>query len=77
MHIDRCVCHNRTFRALRDHADASGTWTVESLQREVSFGFGCGLCRPYVREMLATGQVVFTEVIADPAVEDPSRSEES
>ena len=69
MRIDRCVCHNRTFRELRDHARETGARTVEALQDHVSFGTGCGLCRPYVQAMLVTGQTVFSEVI--PASNEP------
>ena len=66
--IDRCVCSNRSFRELRSVADARDASSVEELQRFVEFGRGCGLCHPYVRRMLATREVVFGQVIDDPAI---------
>ncbi len=60
--IDRCVCHGRTFQDLHRVARDSGAASVEALQQEVAFGTRCGLCRPYVRSMLETGQTVFYEV---------------
>ena len=33
------------------------------LAREFRCGTGCGLCEPYVRRMMRTGQVVFHQVI--------------
>ncbi|HYE58080.1 MAG TPA: (2Fe-2S)-binding protein, partial [Rhodothermales bacterium] len=63
MQIDRCVCFNRRFDELRRVAEETGAPTVEALQLHVVFGRKCGLCRPYVRRMLATGETVFSEVI--------------
>lgn len=65
MRIDRCLCFDRTFAELRRTADRTGAATVEALQRHVPFGLRCGLCKPYVRRMLATGETVFSEVIQD------------
>ena len=62
-HIDRCVCSNRTFAELRAAADASRARSIAELQTHVEFGRRCGLCRPYVRRMLATGEVIFGGVI--------------
>jgi bacterioferritin-associated ferredoxin len=63
--IDRCVCFNRRFSELRRVAERSGVRSVEALQQHVAFGLKCGLCRPYVRRMLRTGETVFTEVIEE------------
>ena len=67
--IDRCVCFQVRFTDLNRLADASGAATVAVLQDAAAaagtpFGQRCGLCHPYVRRMLATGETVFTEVIA-------------
>jgi bacterioferritin-associated ferredoxin len=40
-------------------------WTLEDIQRETRCGASCGLCRPYLREMLATGRTVFTEILTE------------
>ena len=63
--IDRCVCFKQRFAELKEVADTKGVGTLEELQEHVSFGLECGLCRPYVRRMLQTGQTVFDEIIAD------------
>jgi bacterioferritin-associated ferredoxin len=61
--IDRCVCYGRTFTELREVADVAGVRTLEELKRHASFGANCGLCHPYVRRMLRTGEVVFSELL--------------
>lgn len=66
MRIDRCSCQNRTFKELEEIADRHGARDLESLQRHVRFGDNCRLCHVYVREMLATGKVVFHQIIPDP-----------
>jgi len=38
-------------------------WTLDDIMRETGCGDQCGLCRPYLREMLASGTVVFNEVL--------------
>jgi bacterioferritin-associated ferredoxin len=40
-------------------------WTLEDVMRETGCGDGCGLCRPYLRRMLVTGETRFTELLTD------------
>jgi hypothetical protein len=63
--IDRCYCFQQTFAALKEVADGTGAGSVEALQAHVVFGQRCRLCHPYVRRMLRTGTVVFTEIITE------------
>ncbi len=63
LRIDRCVCFQVRFADLKAVAEATGASTVEALAEVAVFGRNCGLCRPYVRRMLATGETVFTEVL--------------
>lgn len=64
MRIDRCLCHGTAFAALAEAARQSGAETVADLQGSgADFGRGCGLCHPYVRRMLRTGETVFGEVV--------------
>ena len=63
--IDRCLCFDAPFADLHTVAEATGAETVEALQEHAAFGFNCGLCHPYVRRMLRTGQVVFGEIVTD------------
>lgn len=65
LRIDRCFCFGRAFDDLRSVAEATGARSVADLQRHVRFGEQCGLCRPYVRRMLRTGEAVFGEVVTD------------
>ena len=63
MQIDRCVCEDKRFadlveRARRDHLDLG-----ELAERE-GCGTHCGWCVAYLRRALATGEVVFTELLA-------------
>lgn len=62
--IDRCVCRQFPFVALLPLARAHG-WLLEDVHRETGCGAQCGLCKPYLRRMLATGQTVFHEILTD------------
>jgi len=63
MRIDRCVCHDVSFEELRRHATACGESSFRELQKKFGCGSTCGLCAPYVKCMLRTGQTVFTQII--------------
>ncbi len=65
MDIDRCLCFNQRFADLQQVAEATGAQTVAELQTHVAFGQRCGLCRPYVRAMLRTGETVFHQILTD------------
>ncbi len=54
-----CVCHRRTFRELMDLVLDRGGMSCEELVREGYCGGGCGMCVPYVKKMLATGETAF------------------
>ncbi len=69
--IDRCYCFGRPFAELKATAEATGAATVPALQAHVVFGQQCGLCRPYVRRMLRTGETVFGEIVTE--AEEPER----
>ena len=60
--INRCLCRDRTFAELLPLA-RDGGWDLEELMRRTGCGAGCGLCRPYLRQMLATGETVFHELL--------------
>lgn len=65
MTIDRCYCYDVPFAELNTVASITEASTVADLQDEVCFGHNCGLCHPYVRRMLRTGQTTFHQVIED------------
>jgi bacterioferritin-associated ferredoxin len=60
--IDRCVCRNRLFADLLPEARAR-TWSLNELTRQTGCGGQCGLCRPYLRRMLATGETAFDHIL--------------
>lgn len=66
MEITRCLCRGTAFADLLPQARRAG-WDLPALIRETGCGAGCGLCRPYLRRMLATGETVFHEVLWEDA----------
>lgn len=67
--IDRCICRDVAFAELLPLARAHG-WTVAAIGRETGCGAQCGLCRPYLRQMLIDGTTVFHELL-EPSEEAP------
>ena len=62
VHVTRCVCRRIPFAALLPIARERG-WTLDDVMRETGCGDQCGLCRPYLRRMLATGETEFHDVL--------------
>ncbi len=64
MQIDRCVCFDLTFAfVLKDAQEKQRT--VEEVELSLGCGGGCGLCRPYLRRCLRTGETSFEHIITD------------
>ena len=57
--VDRCVCFDVRFERLRAYATARDA-DIDALQERFGCGRGCGLCVPFIRRMLKTGQTSFT-----------------
>lgn len=68
MNIDRCICTGLTFAEVGRQAKAQG-WDLDDVRRELGAGANCGLCRPYLRRTLTTGETVFHRVLTDPPAE--------
>jgi bacterioferritin-associated ferredoxin len=64
LQITMCVCMRMPFARLLPVAREQN-WDLATLMRETGCGDNCGLCRPYLRRMLQTGETVFHEVIAE------------
>ena len=64
--IDRCICRNTAFADLLPQARTEG-WNLDDLMKQTGCGAQCGLCRPYLRRMLRTGETAFTELLAPDA----------
>jgi len=63
--VGRCICRGRSFGGLLAQARA-GDWDLDTLVDSTGCGAQCGLCRPYLSRMLATGQTVFHALLSDP-----------
>jgi bacterioferritin-associated ferredoxin len=59
-----CVCRRTPFAQLLPLARAGG-WDLDALIRATGSGGSCGLCRPYLRRMLATGETEFRELLVE------------
>jgi bacterioferritin-associated ferredoxin len=62
--VSKCLCRGVSFSELLPRARAAG-WDLEHLVRETGCGAQCGLCRPYLRRMLTTGETIFHELLWD------------
>ena len=62
--VSRCICMRMPFATLLPLARAAG-WNLETLMAETGCGDQCGLCRPYLRRMLRTGQTEYRELLGE------------
>lgn len=62
--ITRCICRGRKFAELLPLAHENG-WDLQTLMNSTGCGAQCGLCRPYLRRMLETGETDFAEIITE------------
>ena len=53
-----CICANVSFAQLVRLARERG-WDLAELTKDTGATAGCGLCRPYVIDALASGQTSF------------------
>jgi len=65
MHINRCVCMNRTFADLRDEAQAAEITDASTLMIETGCGRQCGMCRPYIQAMMRDGRTTFDRILSE------------
>jgi bacterioferritin-associated ferredoxin len=66
--VAMCVCRRVPFAILLPLARAEG-WGLEELAAATGCGAGCGLCRPYLRRMLTTGETEFRELLREDTAE--------
>ena len=73
--ITHCICTGLSFRALHEQATALDL-SFDQLCERTEVGQGCGLCEPYVRRTLKTGQTEFDELLTADSIDDrpPTRS---
>ena len=61
--VSGCICKATSFEVLLPMA-RERQWDLSALMRETGCGAQCGLCRPYLRRMLRTGQTAFHELLS-------------
>jgi bacterioferritin-associated ferredoxin len=66
--VAMCVCRRVPFASLLPLARAGG-WGLDELVAATGCGGSCGLCRPYLRRMLATGETEFRELLREDSAE--------
>jgi bacterioferritin-associated ferredoxin len=64
MNIDRCVCFDRSFAQVLAECAAKKR-SIQEIELEFGCGGGCGLCRPYLRRCLRTGETSFHQIITE------------
>jgi len=57
--VNRCICSNISFEEVKKLAAEKNFNSVEELQLNRVCCRHCELCRPYVEEMLRTGETSF------------------
>ena len=62
--VNRCICRNTAFAELLSRARAND-WDLLALMQATGAGAQCGLCRPYLRRMLRTGETDFHQLLTE------------
>jgi len=70
LNITMCVCRRMPFARLLPLA-RKHHWDLAAVMFETGCGDQCGLCRPYLRKMLDTGETEFHEILADSGSTSP------
>jgi bacterioferritin-associated ferredoxin len=70
LRIDRCICHGVSFEEAVNATQEHGL-SLSQLEDRLGCGTGCGLCRPYLRRALRTGQVIFHQIVLDQDEPEP------
>ncbi|MDP7029109.1 MAG: (2Fe-2S)-binding protein [Phycisphaerales bacterium] len=55
-HVDRCICHEVPFQDILDWAADRGETTLADIEDQWGCGGSCGMCRPYLKQVLETGE---------------------
>jgi len=58
--VNRCICSNISFAEVKQVAIDKNLKSVRELQQNQVCCRHCELCRPYVEEMLKTGEISFS-----------------
>ncbi len=55
-YVDRCICHEVQFREILAWAAQRDDTTLMDIEDRWGCGGSCGMCRPYLKQVLETGQ---------------------
>jgi bacterioferritin-associated ferredoxin len=53
--VDRCICHDIPFVEILAWAATRETTDLQDIEDEHGCGGSCGMCRPYLKRVLRTG----------------------
>ena len=56
MRVSRCSCYDVSFAELKGMLDREPGLTVQDLMQRTGCGGDCGMCVPYIRLMMETGE---------------------
>lgn len=57
--ITACVCFRKSFSEIKCIAAEKSLTTMREVEETTQCGTKCGLCIPYIKEMLETGKTEF------------------
>lgn len=57
--VDRCICFDKTFADMKKIIDKHGIKSISELRKHIPFGENCGLCVPYVEQVIKIGKTEF------------------
>ncbi len=63
--VDRCVCFDKTFAEMKNIIDEKGIASIYELKKIIPFGNNCGICMPYVEQVIKTGKTSFNVINLD------------
>jgi NAD(P)H-nitrite reductase large subunit len=64
--VTRCVCSNKTFDEIKQIMNMKGYNSIKEVIDKGLAGDSCGMCRPYLSNMIKTGEVAFMPGEIDP-----------
>lgn len=65
MRIERCVCHKVEFSTVKRWLASHPGAHFAEIKQEFKCGTGCGLCAPYLRRMMRTGETVYYQIVTE------------
>lgn len=63
VNIDRCVCYNVSFSEILEKSEKENITTLEEVHQKLEICDACGLCNPYVKEVLKHKVTVIDRII--------------